>query len=109
MQLQRVRNECPLGNKCLTSNIVYEAKVSSKTNNECKRYLGASETSDDDYAHGHLSTACFFVPRHKKVFDFFLIRFENLKISLPIPHVVFSWTYMKMLHGELMALALNTL
>ena len=40
----RVRNKCPLDNKCLTPSIVYEAKVSNKTNNECKRYLGASET-----------------------------------------------------------------
>ena len=40
----RVRNECLFKNKCLTSNIVCEAKVSNETNNECKRYLGASET-----------------------------------------------------------------
>ena len=40
----RVRNKCPLDNKCLTTSIVYEAKVCNKTNNECKRYLGASET-----------------------------------------------------------------
>ena len=25
---RRVRNECPLDNKCLTTNIVYDAKVS---------------------------------------------------------------------------------
>ena len=31
-------------NKCLTPNVGYEGKVSNKTNNECKRYLGASET-----------------------------------------------------------------
>ena len=30
--------------KCLTPNIVHEAKVFNKTNNKCKRYLGASET-----------------------------------------------------------------
>ena len=30
--------------KCLTPNIVYEAKVSNKTNNECNRYLSASNT-----------------------------------------------------------------
>ena len=35
----RVRNECPLDNKCLASNIVYKAKVSNETNNECKNYL----------------------------------------------------------------------
>ena len=40
----RVRNESPFDNKCLTPNIVYEATVSNKTNNEFKRYLGASET-----------------------------------------------------------------
>ena len=40
----RVQNECPLDNKCLTPNIVYEAHVSNKTNNKCKRYHGASET-----------------------------------------------------------------
>ena len=39
----RVRNECPFDNKCLTPNIVHEATVSNKTNNEFKRYLGASE------------------------------------------------------------------
>ena len=39
----RVRNECPLDNKCLTPNTVYEARVTNKTNNDCKRYLGASE------------------------------------------------------------------
>ena len=30
-----------MGNKCLTSNTVYEAKVSNEINDECKRYLGA--------------------------------------------------------------------
>ena len=40
----RVLNECHLDNKYLTSNIVYKEKVSNKTNNQCKRYLAASET-----------------------------------------------------------------
>ena len=35
----RVRNECPLDNKCLTPNVVYEAKVSSEINNECNSAL----------------------------------------------------------------------
>ena len=46
-------------------------------------------TYDDDYADGHLFAACFFVPR-QKVFDFFLIRFKNLKISLTVTHVLFT-------------------
>ena len=35
----RVRNECPFDNKCLTPNIVHEATVSNKTNNEFKDIL----------------------------------------------------------------------
>ena len=35
----RVRNKCPLDNKCLTPNIVYEAKVFSEINNECNSAL----------------------------------------------------------------------
>ena len=46
-------------------------------------------TYDDDYADGHLFAACFFVPR-QKVFDFFLIRFKNLKINLTVAHVLFT-------------------
>ena len=30
--------------KCLTFNIVHEAKIFNKTNNECKRYLSDSKT-----------------------------------------------------------------
>ena len=39
-----IRHYCPLETKCPTPNIVYEAKVSNKTSNGCKRYLSASET-----------------------------------------------------------------
>ena len=43
MQLQSPK-WIPSKNKCLTSDIVCKAKVSNETNNEGKRYLGASET-----------------------------------------------------------------
>ena len=36
--------ECPLDNKCLTTNIVYEATITSNAqNNEVKTYMGISE------------------------------------------------------------------
>ena len=35
---------CPLDNKCLTPNIVYEVQITNNTNGDQKRYLGASET-----------------------------------------------------------------
>ena len=39
------RNECPLQNKCLTSNIVYKATISSNyPNYKNKTYIGISET-----------------------------------------------------------------
>ena len=50
----RVRNECNLDNKCLTTNIAYEAKVSNETNDECKMYLGASETTFKERFRNHI-------------------------------------------------------
>ena len=44
LQLQKKENY-PLNNKCLTPNIIYEAKISNNTNDEHKKYLGAAETS----------------------------------------------------------------
>ena len=35
-------------------------------------YKKREKTVDDDYAQGHLSAACFFVPRHKKSLTFSL-------------------------------------
>ena len=40
----RNKTDCPLDNKCLTPNIVYEAQITNNTNDDQKRYLGASET-----------------------------------------------------------------
>ena len=40
----RNKTDCPLDNKCLTPNIVYEAQITNNTNHNQKRYLGASET-----------------------------------------------------------------
>ena len=62
---RRVRNECHLDNKYLTPNIVHEAKVSNKANNECKRYLGASETPFRERFKNH--TRNF---KHKSVLNF---------------------------------------
>ena len=58
----RIRNEWPLDNKCYIPNIMYEAKVSNKTKNECKKYLSASETPFKEIFRNH--TRDF---KHKKV------------------------------------------
>ena len=41
----RKKENCPLDNKCLTPNIIYEAQITNNTNDERKKYLGAAETS----------------------------------------------------------------
>ena len=38
------KKNCPLDNKCLTPNIIYQAQISNNTNDEHNKYLGASET-----------------------------------------------------------------
>ena len=40
----RNKANCPLQNKCLTPNVIYEAEVRNDSNDEIKRYIGASET-----------------------------------------------------------------
>ena len=37
------KEKCPLNNKCLTSNVIYEARISSTSNNNFKTYIGATE------------------------------------------------------------------
>ena len=39
------KENCPLYNKCLTPNTIYESQISNNTNDEHKKYLGAAETS----------------------------------------------------------------
>ena len=40
----RVKRQCPLENKCLTPNIVYEPTITNNFNDDQKKYLGVSET-----------------------------------------------------------------
>ena len=41
----RKKGNCQLDNKSLTPNIIYDAQITSKTNEEHKKYLGAAEIS----------------------------------------------------------------
>ena len=54
----RNKDECPLDGKCLTTNVIYEAKV--KTSNEEKVYIGSTGRSFKDRYNGHKYTL-----RHK--------------------------------------------
>ena len=48
------KKNCPLDNKCLTPNIIYEAQISNNTNDEHRKYLGAAETSFKEIYSNHL-------------------------------------------------------
>ena len=41
----RVKNSCPLDNKCLTSQLIYQSDVTNNLDNEYKYYLGLAETT----------------------------------------------------------------
>ena len=49
----RKKENCPLGNKCLTLNNICEAQISNNTNDELKKYLGAAETSFKERYNNH--------------------------------------------------------
>ena len=58
------RESCPLDNKYLTLNVIYEAQITNNANDEHKKYLGASETSFKARYNNH--TRDF---KHKKVYE----------------------------------------
>ena len=52
----RDKNNCPLDNKCLTPQIVYQADVTNDTDDTYKYYLGLAETSFKDRYINHISS-----------------------------------------------------
>ena len=50
----RTRNMCPLQNKCLTPNIVYQADITNNVDDERRVYLGLSETPFKDIYRNHV-------------------------------------------------------
>ena len=40
-----MKNSCPIDNKCLTSQLIYQADVTNNSDNEYKYYLGLAETT----------------------------------------------------------------
>ena len=50
----RNRSLCPLQNKCLTPNIVYQAEITNNVDDERRVYLGLSETPFKDRYRNHV-------------------------------------------------------
>ena len=57
----RNKTDCPLNNKCLTPNIVYEAQITNNTNDDQKRYLGASETPFKERFNNHKRVILIYI------------------------------------------------
>ena len=52
----RVKNSCPLDNKCLTSQLIYQADVTNNLDGEYKYYLGLAEiTFKEQYSNSKSS------------------------------------------------------
>ena len=52
----RVKNSCPLDNKCLTSQLIYQADVTNSLDDEHKYYLGLAETTFKERYSNHKSS-----------------------------------------------------
>ena len=52
----RVKNSCPLENKCLKSQLIYQAGVTNTLDNEYKYYLGLAETTFKEQYSNHKSS-----------------------------------------------------
>ena len=52
----RVKNSCPLDNKCLTSQLIYQADVTNNLDYEYKYYLGLAETTFKERYSNHKSS-----------------------------------------------------
>ena len=48
-----VRVECPLNNMCLTKDLVYQAEVKTKDNNDIKTYIGMTATTFKERYRNH--------------------------------------------------------
>ena len=52
----RIKNSCPLDNKCLTSQLIYQADVTNNLDDEYKYYLGLAETTFKERYNNHKSS-----------------------------------------------------
>ena len=51
----RAKNSCPLDNKCLTSQLIYQADITNNLGDEYKYYLGLAETTFKERYNNHKS------------------------------------------------------
>ena len=52
----RIKNSCPLDNKCLTSQFIYQDDVTNNLDDEYKYYLGLAETTFKERYSNHKSS-----------------------------------------------------
>ena len=53
MQKCRNANECPLNNMCLTKDLIYQAEVITKEDNDIKTYIGMTAKTFKDRYRNH--------------------------------------------------------
>ena len=91
----RDRDSCPMGNKCLTSQIVYPADVSNNKDNKTKSYYGQTETSFKKRYGNHKRS--FIHEQHKN--DTELSKYIwDLTSSHKVPTI--KWCIVRKIHGN---------
>ena len=91
----RDRDSCPMGNKCLTPQIVYPADVSNNKDNKTKSYYGQTETSFKKRYGNHKRS--FIHEQHKN--DTELSKYIwDLTSAQKVPTI--KWSIVRKIHGN---------
>ena len=80
----RVKNNCPLDNKCLTKNIVYQAKVTRLDNLENETYVGLCETEFKARYNNDKSSFKLENKKHQTELSKFVWKLKESKIDYEI-------------------------
>ena len=89
------RSVCPLLNKCLTSNIVYQADIINNVDDERRVYLGLSETPFKDRYRNHVRDFNNEIHYNKTELSKFV---WDLKRKNKEPHI--TWTIVYKVYGN---------
>ena len=89
------RSMCPLQNKCLTPNIVYQAHITKNVDDERRVYLGLSETPFKDRYRNHVKEFNNEIHYYKTELSKYV---WDLKRNNKEPHI--TWTITCKIYGN---------
>ena len=88
------KSKCPLGNKCLVNNIIYQAEVIADDNKPSSFYLGTSETPFKQRYNNHKKSFKYITYEKDTELSKFIWDLKNRNINYEI-----KWSIIKFTHG----------